>query len=103
MKEKARRSPLLLLSTEQRQYSCLSVVGGSVCLWCGGTSNLHLSLISHPSMLLFITHNSYCSFAVETQVPEPLNPNMTSECLRSECQNVDSLLGDINIVCIVCK
>lgn len=60
-----------------------------------------LSLLTHPSMLLYFTHNSYCSFAVKTQVPEPLKQNMTFTVLRSENQNVHGLLCDIHILYIV--
>lgn len=65
-------------------------------LSCGDISD-SLS-ITHPSMLLYITHNSYCSFAVKTQVPEPLKQKHDLTVLRSEDQNVCSLLGDIHTV-----
>lgn len=63
-------------------------------LSCGDISD-SLS-ITHPSMLLYITHNSYCSFAVQTQVPEPLKQKHDLTVLRSEDQNVCSLLADIH-------
>lgn len=53
-----------------------------------------------PIRPCYITHDSYCSFAVKTQVPEPLQQKHDLMVLRSEDQNVYSLLGDIRIVYI---
>lgn len=36
--------------------------------------------VTHPSILLYITLNSYCSFAVKTQVSEPLKQSQTLQC-----------------------
>lgn len=46
------------------------------------------------SLLLYIKHNSYYSFAVETQVPEPLKQNHDFTELKPDEQIVLSLLGD---------